>query len=494
MKRCVFPLLFVLAQTTAAQPPERGNFADSAANRWLNKKVLASRVLDDMKNPSDWTVFTSGPPEVVDARTTRKTTDRSQAVAEMTFSWERSREGRPSLHLRMPSRSNGPGPRNGRGWGNAGVRRKFTGEDWCSFNRISLWIYPDCPGWQVVALELRLYNEGVEKLPAPFGQEGETTVVLENHQWNHVVWEIDNVTRDHVTSFEICGLMCSHEPEAVDVLTYDLDHLELQQVEPDFIEGWGTWPGRVAYSHAGYQSGASKSAIASGLKADQFFRLVDQTTGSAVLTKAIQPVKTPLGEYQLMDFSEVRQTGSYVLEAGAIRTRPFQIDTNVWRPTILKAVNFLYGERCGMAVPGVHGICHRDWTVVHGEQRIVINGGWHDAGDLTQGLGNTAEIVYALFSLAERLHGRGEDAELHQRLMEEARWGLDWVLKTRFGDGYRDQGADQQPLDRRDHWHFRRPYGNGPEHSDGELHGSRGRSYRRPRPQATGPETGSVLP
>jgi len=51
----------------------------------------------------------------------------------------------------------------------------------------------------------------------------------------------------------------------------------------------------------------------------------------------------------------------------------------------LKAINFLYAERCGMAIPGVHGICHRDWTVVHDNQRIVINGGWHDAGDLTQG-------------------------------------------------------------------------------------------------------------
>ena len=79
----------------------------------------------------------------------------------------------------MPARLNGPGPKNGRGWGNAGVRRKFTGEDWRAFNRLSLWIYPDCPGWHVVALELRLYNDGMEKLPAPFGQEGETTVVLE---------------------------------------------------------------------------------------------------------------------------------------------------------------------------------------------------------------------------------------------------------------------------------------------------------------------------
>jgi hypothetical protein len=52
------------------------------------------------------------------------------------------------------------------------------GEDWRQFNRLSLWLYPDCPGFYVVAMELRLYNDGIEKLPAPFGQEGETTVVL----------------------------------------------------------------------------------------------------------------------------------------------------------------------------------------------------------------------------------------------------------------------------------------------------------------------------
>ena len=126
--------------------------------------------------------------------------------------------------------------------------------------------------------------------------------------------------------------MCSHEPEAVDVLTYNLDHLELQQVEPDFIEGWGIWPGAWLTVMPGTNPCRQGPAIASGLKGDQFFRLVDQTTERpAVLTKAIQPVKTPLGEYQLMDFSEVRQTGSYVLEAGAVRTRPFQIDTNVRR-------------------------------------------------------------------------------------------------------------------------------------------------------------------
>jgi len=416
------------------------NPADSAAERWLGKPVLASRLLDDMKDPSPWSAFTTGAPEVADARSVPKINERAQAVAVMTFGSERSREGRSSLRMRLPARLDGPGPQNGRGWGSAGVRRAVDGEDWRPFNRLSLWIHPDCPGVCVVALELRISNDGVEKLPSAFGQEGETTVVLNNHAWNHVVWEIGNVARDRVTRLEISGLMSGHEPEASDVLTFDLDLLELQRVEPDYTEGWEVWPGRIAYCQTGYQSGAAKSALATGVTADTF-QVVDTVSGAPVLSRAIQRITTPLGSFQRMDFSEVRRDGSYVLVAGAVRTHPFRIDATVWRGTIEKALNFVHAERCGMAIPGVHGVCHRDWTVVHGDRRIVINGGWHDAGDLTQGLGNTAETVYALFSLAERLRGRNEDPELADRLADEARWGLDWVLKTSFGDGYRNQGS-----------------------------------------------------
>src|SRR5262249_6988743 len=41
----------------------------------------------------------------------------------------------------------------------------------------------------------------------------------------------------------------------------------------------------------------------------------------------------------------------------------------------------------------------------------------------------------------ERLHAMDTDPELYQRLLQEARWGLDWVLKTSFDDGFRNQGA-----------------------------------------------------
>src|SRR5260370_12651751 len=49
-------------------------------------------------------------------------------------------------------------------------------------------------------------------------------------------------------------------------------------------------------------------------------------------------------------------------------------------------------------------------------------------------------MAYALFSFAERLQQQGEDPLLRARLMEEATWGLHWLLKTSFGDGYRTTG------------------------------------------------------
>jgi hypothetical protein len=74
---------------------------DSAAARWLNKKVISSRVLDQMQATNHWKSFTTSPPEVVDARIAQKVAEAGQSVAEISLSWEHSREGRQALHLRV---------------------------------------------------------------------------------------------------------------------------------------------------------------------------------------------------------------------------------------------------------------------------------------------------------------------------------------------------------------------------------------------------------
>lgn len=388
-------------------------FNDTIKHRWLNKPVLESQLLDDMEKPENWA---------------------HHGFGKMAFTQERAKDGTRSLRLTSPTKGDKPGPVSGRPFGAAIAKRNFPGEDWSEYNRLSFWVYPTLPGFRVISMCLVLHNEGEEKVPGPYGRNGRNFVLLEGDKWNHVVWEIAHLGRDKVTAVEFCYRLQGNEPGATETVGYDIDHLELQKVEADHFEGWDVAPGRIAYCHTGYPVGAQKSAIACGLAARRF-SIVDAKTGRTVLTKPIENKTYHLGQFQLMDFSQVDKPGSYVLRAGDLETRPFEISRQVWRDTVWKTINLFYCERCGAEVPGIHDVCHRDWMCKHGDRQIHINGGWHDAGDLSQGLVNTSEAAYAMLALARRL--RETDPALAGRLVAEARWGLDWMLKTRFGDGFR---------------------------------------------------------
>jgi hypothetical protein len=420
--------------------PMTENFKDSAAYRWLNKKVLHKRVLDDMESLDSWRSFTTGEVQVVDARKVIKTVDSNSSVATIELSKQFVHEGSQSMLMTTPTRLDGPAPKNGRQWGRSGVRRTFKGEDWTAYNRISIWIYPDLPGFYTTALDCMIYNDGSVKLPAIFAQEGQTSLVLKNHQWNHVVWEIGNVARDKITGFEMSYGLSGSYPGEADKIHFYFDQMELEKVDADKFEGWDVWPGRISYPHTGYQSGAQKSAIANNIDAKDF-RLINQDNGDVILTKPIENVTSHIGTFQVMDFSEVRKPGNYVLEAGNVSTKPFRIDADVYERTVWKALNFFYAERCGIEIPGIHDQEHQDWICVHEGKKIVINGGWHDAGDLSQSFEGTEEITYSLFSMAEKLKARSDNPALYDRVLEEAKWGLDWILKTNFGDGYRNTGS-----------------------------------------------------
>ena len=412
------------AQQTAPAMPMQARYEDGAEFRWLHKKVLDSRLLDDMKDLSSWSFAGAGEMTLVEVDASEPWTAAGQPV---------------SKHVMRLRSTTGIAQVDGSGeWEDLVATRKFTGENWTKFNRISLWVYPDVVGAPAISCSLVLHNDGAHKLPDHYNEGRHESIILKNHTWNQVVWEIAPLDRDRVTALEFAYSLPKKFPDPGDRTILDVAHLELQSVVADHVEGWDVASGKIAFSHSGYTTGSSKSAIASDLAASQF-SVIDQKTGQAVLTKPVQQQTTPLGKYQLLDFSEIRQPGSYAIKAGETLTRPFRIGDDAWKSSIWKAINFMYSERCGTEIPGIHGRCHQDIYTTHGDKRIVVNGGYHDAGDLSA-TGHTPAMAYASFSLAESLKRQGEDPALSDRLLEEARWGLNWVLKTRFGDGYRSTG------------------------------------------------------
>ena len=245
-----------------------------------------------------------------------------------------------------------------------------------------------------------------------------------------------HVARDGVTALTFRPWVNKRIATTGDAAAYEIGPIALERVDPDAFEGWTVASGRIAFSHTGYLTNVPKTALASGLKAAEF-QLVRANGGAEALRKRIDRQKGRLGEFDVLDFSEVVEPGTYVLRAGGVETRPFPIGARVWDGTIAKTVDFFYGERCGFRVPGVHDVCHRDWMASHGEQRTVMNGGWHDAGDLSQGLVNTGEAAYAMFSLAAEARAAGKPPAWLPALEDEAVWGLEWIHRVRFPGGFR---------------------------------------------------------
>ncbi len=415
----------VLAFTAAARPLSAQrqllpiDVRRSAEYASLQKPVHENRLLDDMTQPGTW---------------------RFSGTGRLTFPTEARRGDMRVLRVDMQMFVDKPAPtRNG--LSSVNLQRAFNREDWRSFNRISLWVRADYAGIPALPLQIVLHSDGVEKVPDRYDREGTHYFTLGDGEWHQIVWELEPLARDRVTMLEIGYWVNKMLAAPSDRVAFEIGRLELQRVDPDYHVGWSVAPGKISYSHTGYQTRSSKTAIASDSTVSEFEVLHSDDTGlgTVALRKPIQIVRSRLGRFQLLDFSEIDAPGTYALRVGKVVTPSFRIGPDVWNRTVLEALNFFYGERCGFDVPGVHGVDHLDWFATRGDQRIPMSGGWHDAGDLSQGVINTGEATYSMFALAERLRARRglRDTALATRLIEEAKWGLDWVLRVRFDGGYR---------------------------------------------------------
>ena len=308
----------------------------------------------------------------------------------------------------------------------------LDGEDWRGFNRVVCHVKPLCEGFHQPFLMVNLRNDGEQKIPDEYHREGFHVINLRNHQDNECVWEFPDMPRDKVTELSFSLNCHGTERFAAEDFVFDISDIRLERVEdPDVSLGWQGNTGTISFSTTGYWLHGAKIAIAQQTQGQ--FELIRED-GTVAHRGESQPLENEKGSFGILDFSAFREPGRYRLKLGGYTTESFTIEAKPMEEAAWKALNFLYAERCGYPVGGGHSSCHHDITATHDGHTITYCGGWHDAGDVSQQTLQSAEVVQALLELAEAV---GDDMLLRRRLIEEARWGLDFVLRMRFGDGYR---------------------------------------------------------
>ena len=451
------PPALALAQEQPGKPPVPRNglpampmtspVENALAHEVAQKPAVESKLLSDMESLDNWEPWVN-----------RKSPSRSFGT--ISLSKDKSYQGQASVLLTSPTKGEEPNfvHLRGRPAGSASALYKVDNEDWTEWNRISLWVYPDLPGFRTVSFNMVLHNDNPPIDPTVDDKQYDDAFVhydssngyhyynlysglnyqlLENHKWNKVYWEIPHVRRGKVIALELRYRTQGNQREMTDTVKYYFDELYLEKVEqPEHYEGWNVAPGHIAHNHVGYATGFPKTALSSDLSAKRF-ALIDASTKEQVFEKPVAVMETQQGTFQVMEFSEFDKPGTYVVKAGDVQTRPFRIanSNDLYKDNLTRVLNFFYTQRCGTEVPGRHSACHSDVMITHDGKSIVTNGGWHDAGDLSQNTRHTAHGVYNFCLLSEKL--QDTDPELSDRMLEEAKWGLDWLLKTRFGDGYR---------------------------------------------------------
>lgn len=177
----------------------------------------------------------------------------------------------------------------------------------------------------------------------------------------------------------------------------------------------------------------------------------------------------PFTETYRLNFSSFKKPGRYYLQAGGAKSPEFEIGKNVYSGTADFCLRYMRQQRTGFN-PFLKDSCHtRDGYVLYGGKagikdstHVDVVGGWHDASDYLQYSTTSANATYHLLAAyrdfpkiftdekqANGLDGKNGIADV----LDEARWGLDWLLKMHP----RADWLFNQIADDRDHMSMRIP-------------------------------------
>ncbi len=411
MRRIVVFLLLSLGLKGMAQMPLPVDTDNSLEALQQREAVLKSELLDVVSTPPHW---------------------QHQGLGTMSFNDNRQL----TLSIPVSTGQRAQGPPNDPDYatyGRATVSYHLNGRNLEEFNRITMDVYPQCEGVAIMNLNLFLNSNAQDDL-------GAHLVNLRNNQWNRVVYDISGIDRRKVHTLDIYTDLKGRNQAQCDSFTYRIANIRLEQAAHSYIEkGWTPEPGLIAYSTTGYFAQGSKTAVFRlpehmPISGDNQFRLVDTQSGGIMFTGHAQTKATTLGTFGILDFSPFAKAGDYRLEYMGMQTDAFHIGDDVFQHAEQLLLNFIFCQRCGYEVPGIHGVCHNDVFCSYDGKSLTYGGGWHDAGDLSQQTLQTCETAYALLEMWNKTQDK--NSPLARRLFEESLWGLRFVLRCRLGDGF----------------------------------------------------------
>jgi endoglucanase len=216
------------------------------------------------------------------------------------------------------------------------------------------------------------------------------------------------------------------------------ERARLRAVDPPFAH--------LAASQVGYAPGMRKQFTAP----ERFdsFRVLRESDGTAAMAGGgpVQERATrilgSIGTVWVGDFSTLREPGRYrIVTGGGRASHPFDVGADAFDRPLRAAQRGFYFQRAFTAIDAAHA--EGPWVHASDAAKAPpgVRMGWHDAGDFSI---YSASLNSALFWLLETWSDfapEADDTNIPESgngvpdLLDEARWGLEWLLSVQDAEG-----------------------------------------------------------
>jgi len=177
------------------------------------------------------------------------------------------------------------------------------------------------------------------------------------------------------------------------------------------------------------------------------FTVVNQITNGKVYSGEIRKSDNTYSKFKncySFDFTKLNDNGKFIINVGNESSSPFIIGDEVFNTVVDSLMLFFRIQRCGPTHPLMHKKCHLSdaSTIISSASDTIystvdVTGGWHDAGDYIKFFSTSALTTYMLlfaYDFDKEKFGFDNDNDNVPDILEEAKVGLDWLLRCNISD------------------------------------------------------------